>query len=202
MPDTEKIETVSRAWEYASMACLSTSRSALKFPPTPEEDVEWAPAIYNSFRTVTIHSDDDIVNFESKHTVYIEQRLKEHAILEGKRKKTNRLLSDYGQLSFGSREDEGVIHTPLPNDAGKVTRFSLALLYGAIVYKVISDCTFNEKSLVNPSGYEKFTARGICAESSTFVHVDERMRTHWLTWFKIIDDVHKLGLGMQLTNTR
>lgn len=195
LPDIEKIETVSGAYEYASRVHLSASRSALRFPPTEEQDAQWAPEVYDPFRTLTIHTDEDIARFETKHTKLIEQRLREHAILEGKHKKNNRLLSDYGQLAFGNRADEGVIHTPLPKDAGKVTRFSLALLYGAIVYKVISNRTFNEKSLIEPSEYEKVTARGICAELSTFMHVDERMGTHWLTWFDIIDDVHRLGLG-------
>ena len=167
---------------------------ALKFPPTPEEDVIWAPAIYNSYRIFSIHTDDDIVRFESRHKKRIEQRVEEKAMLEGTQNKTTKLLSDYGQLSFGSSNDQGVIHTPLPQDTGRVTRFTLALLYGAIVCKVRSNRILN-KSVSELPETEKFLARAICTEYSTFMYADERMRADWLTWFAVIDDVHRLGLG-------
>jgi hypothetical protein len=196
-------ECISAAWDYASKVCLHMSRMALRFPPSQETDPQLAHDIYDHFRAVTTHTDVDIAAFESRHRKLIEQRMmkEEPAAWQQKRQeKGSRRFSDYDQLSFdtsANNEDE-VIHTPLPHDIGRVTRLSLALLYGAIVCKVISNetCkeTCNEKSAFKPSEQDRTAARAIFTHYSIF-YSNERMRKDWISWIEIMGDVEKDGLG-------
>jgi hypothetical protein len=198
VPKLEDVESISDAWDYASKVCLHMSRMILRFPPSQEMDQQLASAIYDHFRTLTIHTDVDVAAFESRHRKLIEQKMlkQEPASLQQKQQEQgSRRLSDYDQLSFDtSANEEEVIHTPLPSDTGRVTHLSLALLYGAIVCKVINNRSYNEKSAFEPSKQKKTVARAICIHYSIY-YSDERMRKDWISWIEIMQDVEREGLG-------
>lgn len=68
---------------------------------------------------------------------------------------------DNDTLSFESNEKD--IHTPLPADTGRISRSSMAFLYEAIVCTVISNQSFEERSVFeSPSEDEKDVAKAIC----------------------------------------
>ena len=72
---------------------------------------------------------------------------------------------------------------------------NLALLYGAIVCKVISNQTRNKESTrFDPSEEEKIAAYAICTHYSIY-YSDERNRKDWISWIKIMHDVEEEGLG-------
>ena len=60
----------------AARVCLRMSQRVLRKPPLDvESDNSIAEAIYNHFRTVIPHSEEDIRRFESIHSRLIEERL-------------------------------------------------------------------------------------------------------------------------------
>lgn len=107
-----------------------------------------------------------------------------------------RQLPDYDQLSFdtGCSNNYSPIHTPLPEDSGRITRMSLSLLYDAIVFTVLSRGTFNKDSQALPSEDEQLIAKAICTYFSMY-YSDERTRRPWLGWIFLMIDVNRYGIG-------
>lgn len=76
-----QFDTIADAWDYAAKVCLRMSQRALRKPPLDLEfDNSIAEALYEHFRTMMPHSDDDIRRFESLHRRLVEERLAEHAL--------------------------------------------------------------------------------------------------------------------------
>jgi hypothetical protein len=80
VPNISQFDTIVDAWDYAAKICLRMSQRALRKPPSDVEfDNRIAEALYEHFRTMMPHSDEDIRRFESLHRRLIEERLAEHA---------------------------------------------------------------------------------------------------------------------------
>jgi hypothetical protein len=193
VPTAGEIYTISDAWDYGTKVCLHNSQMVLKFPPDAALDNALAPGMYDFFRVVTSLTDSDIREFECRHRRIIEGRLaaRTHKPAAHKGQQLVR-LPDYDQMSFAIPYEP--IHTRVPADTGRVSRFSLSLLYGAIVCTVISNYTWRSRSIVEPTENEKLAARAICAHFS-LLYVDERMRMTWLGWQQLmLDSIHD-GIG-------
>ena len=77
VPNISKFDTTPDAWDYAAKVCLRMSQRVLKDPPADAKtDSEMAAAFYEHFRTLILHSDADIRNFESIHSERIIERLR------------------------------------------------------------------------------------------------------------------------------
>jgi hypothetical protein len=178
----------------------------IRFPPSAELDTLASSAKYDLFRKVATHTDEDIVQFESRHRKVLEQRMMKQASVIKEQKQAEegvKTLSDYGPLKFENGDHkEDVEHTPLPPDTGKITHLSLACLYGAIVCKVLSTQAYDDRSLYKLLAQkEKTAARAICVFFGG-QHVDERMRKDWISWNKIIRDVDREGLGAAINKNQ
>ena len=211
VPNVEHIWTISEAWDYAAKVCLHMSQKMMKFPPTTAIDKSIASSWYDHFRTVVpAHTDNEIAKFESLHRHIIESRIlafknnlknQEEALSEQEKPQDEeeggiKRQPDYNTLSFETEKEH--IHTPLPAKTGKVTRSTLAFLYGAVVCSVISRQSYDQASAFKPSEDEKIVAKAICTEFQ-FLYIDERMRKHPIDWFKIMLDVRQLGMGAART---
>jgi hypothetical protein len=207
VPNVEHIWTISEAWDYAAKVCLHMSQKMMKFPPSAAVDKSIASAWYDHFRTVVPpYTDDEIAKFELLHRRIIESRivafknnsknqeeeLSEQEKPEDEQKGGIKQHRDYDTLSFETKKEH--IHTPLPANTGKVTRSTLAFLYGAVVCSVISRQSYDQASAFKPSEDEKIVAKAICTEFQ-FLYLDERMRKHPIDWFKIMFDVRPLPMG-------
>jgi hypothetical protein len=193
VPTAADIYTISDAWDYGAKVCLHNSQMVLKFPPDAALDKALAPSMYDFFRVVTSHTDSDIREFECRHKRIIKGRLaaRTHKPAAHKGQRLVR-LPDYDQMSFAIPYKP--IHTRVPADTGRVSRFSLSLLYGAIVCAVISNYTWRLRSIFEPTENEKLAARAICAHFS-LLYVDERMRMTWLGWQQLmLESIHD-GIG-------
>lgn len=204
LPNVDNIFTISEAWDYGAKVCLHMSQMVLKFPPDPNSDAKLAGSIYCFFRTVTSHTDKEIVEFEFNHRRIIEEKMlsrnddssNQNAAAEYQ-DRAKKQHPDYDQLSFDSEEEH--IHTPLPSNTGKVTRSSLASLYGAVVCAVISHRNYNETSVLAPSSEkERIIAKAICSYFQ-ILYVDERMRKDWTGWFEVMEDVDRDGIGAAIS---
>ena len=207
VPNLEHIWTISEAWDYAAKVCLHMSQKMMRFPPPATLDKSIATSWHDHFRTVVpAHTDNEIARFESLHRHIIESRIlafknnlknKEEALSEQEKPQDEeqgeiKRPPDYDTLSFETKKEH--IHTPLPANTGKVTRSTLAFLYGAVVCSVISRQSYDQASAFKPSEDEKIVAKVICTEFQ-FLYLDERMRKHPIDWLKISLDVRRLPIG-------
>lgn len=184
----------------------------MKFPPPPHLDEDISTSLYEYYRTVVPkYTDNEIDKFESLHRRIIRSRIlafknnsknqEEEALSEQEKQQDEKeggikRQPDYDMLSFETKKEH--IHTPVPADTGKVTRSTLAFLYGAVVCSVISRQSYDQASAFKPSEDEKIVAKAICTEFQ-FLYIDERMRKHPIDWFKIMLDVRQLGMGAART---
>jgi hypothetical protein len=208
VPNVEHIWTISEAWDYAAKVCLHMSQKMMKFPPPTALDESIATSWYDHFRTVVPpYTDNEIAKFESLHRRIIKSRIlafknnsknqEEEALSEQEKPQDEqergiKRQPDYDTLSFETKKEH--IHTPLPANTGKVTRSTLAFLYGAVVCSVISRQSYDQASAFKPSEDEKIVAKVICTEFQ-FLYLDERMRKHPIDWLKISLDVRRLPMG-------
>lgn len=198
VPNVERIWTISDAWDYGAKVCLHMSQKMMKFPPPPHLDEDFATSLYARFRTVVpTYTDNEIAKFESFHRHIIQTRILESKNDVGDQRAPGdqeKQQPDYDTLSFETRDKH--IHTPLPVDTGKVTRSSLAFLYGAIVCTVISRQSYDEASVSESSSQEeqRIVVKAICTEFQ-LLYVDERMREHLIDWFQIMLDCLHKGIG-------
>ena len=208
----EDIENVSDAWDYASEVCLHMSKMALEYPPLEPLESKIADTIYDHFRTVAPHTDEEIAEFEIIHReateakVATQEKKKENGE-KGKHQKAKkwtqekrnsertRQLPDYDVLPATIKVEPR--HTPVPTDSGRITRMSLAFLYGSIVCCVISN-TFRELPL---SDSAKIFAQAIYTNYSLF-YSDKRMRKDWFGWIKLMTDAEEGGYGWAAWNHR
>jgi len=206
VPNVERIWTISDAWDYGAKVCLHMSQKMMKFPPPPHLDEDIATSLYEDFRTVVpTYTDNEIAKFESFHSHIIQARIlvskndvgDQQAPGEKEKQQKDEIKHqpDYDTLSFETKDEHK--HTPLPSDTGKVTRSSLAFLYGAIVCTVISRQSYDEASVFESSlGEEqRIVVKAICTEFQ-LLYVDERMREHWMDWFQIMLDCLPQGIGI------
>jgi hypothetical protein len=212
VPNVEHIWTISDAWDYAAKVCLHMSQKMMKFPPPAALDKSIAASLYEHFRTVVPpHTVNDIAKFESLHRHIIESRIlafknslknQEEPLSEQEKPQDDegeegiKRQPDYDTLSFETKMNH--IHTPLPAKTGKVTRSTIAFLYGAVVCSVISRQSYDQASAFKPSEDEKTVAKAICTKFQ-LLYIDETMRKHPIDWFKIYLDVHRLGMGAART---
>jgi hypothetical protein len=210
LPNVDDIFTISDAWDYGAKVCLHMSQMVLKFPPDRSLDAEMAASLYSFFRAVMPHTDKEIAKFESSHRRIIKAKMQSSPLRNGddisnqhdvaKEQGQDRRVKqqpDYDQLPVESKEEH--IHTLLPSNTGKVTHSGLALLYGAVVCTVISRSTYNELSIFESSSQkERIVAKAICTNFQ-LLYVDERMRKDWISWFQIMLDVHRHGIGAAIS---
>jgi hypothetical protein len=205
LPNTEQIWRISGAWDYAAKVCLRMSQMMMKFPPRPTLDADIATSLYSYFMTVSPHTVKDINKFETFHRRIIKSRIlaSKNDVRDlqapGEQEEQGDKIKhqpDYDTLSF--EDEEKHIHTPLPLNTGKVTKSSIAFLYGAIVCTVISRQNYNEDSVFEPSEEERIVAKAICTEFQ-LLYVDERMRKDWSGWFQVMLDAHLDGIGTART---
>lgn len=77
VPNISKFDSTSDAWDYAAKVCLRMSQRVLRDPiPAAKTDSEIAEIIYEHFRTLIPHGDEDIRNFESIHSQCIIERVR------------------------------------------------------------------------------------------------------------------------------
>jgi hypothetical protein len=205
LPNADHIWTISGAWDYAAKVCLRMSQMMMKFPPRPALDASIATSLYSYFMTVSPHTDKEITKFETVHRRIIKSRIlasendaRDHRALGEQEEHEDKIKQqpDYDTLSFENEEEH--IHTRLPANTGKVTKSTIAFLYGAIVCAVISRQNYNEDSLFKPSEEERIVAKAICTEFQ-LLYVDERMRKDWSGWFRVMLDAHLDGIGTART---
>jgi len=206
VPNAERIWTISDAWDYAAKVCLHMSQKMMKFPPPPHLDEDIATSLYEHFRSVVpTYTDNEIAQFESFHRHIIQTKIlaskndirDRQAPGEQEKQQEDEIKQqpDYDTLSFETKDKH--IHTPVPADTGKVTRSSLAFLYGAIVCTVISRQSYDEASVFESSSQEeqRTVVKAICTEFQ-LLYVDERMRKHWIDWYQIMLDCLPKGIGI------
>jgi hypothetical protein len=207
VPDIERIWTISDAWDYAAKVCLHMSQKIMKFPPPPSLDESVATSLYSHFgMVVPPHTSNEIGKFESFHRHIIQDRISASKNSIGNKQGLGEQEKpiddeikhhpDYDTLSFETKDEH--IHTPLPSDAGRITRSALAFLYGAIVCTVISRHSYDRASVFESSSEEeeRIVAKAICTESR-LLYVDERMRKYWIDWLQIMLDSlpQEMGIG-------
>jgi len=83
-------------------------------------------------------------------------------------------------------------HNKINYVEGKVSKMALSLLYGAIVCTVMSDLLSDVPAFCKDAKIMKKSACAIYTFYSQLL-VDERAKTTWLGWFKIIGDYKRFG---------
>ena len=190
---------LSQAWKYAARVCLRLNNQAMLYPPSEKDDKRMAQAVYGSFiRWFTSHTEEDIRAFELRHSSITETEKKyieaKKVELSSQVKKTTeydvRGLDTYDSVS-NKLPFTKTRHARLPSDVGRVSKYSVAWLYAAIVCMALSDMTRG----FYPQRYEygKYYAKAIYSFFSILAS-DSRYRKSGVKWFdRILIDVQEYG---------
>lgn len=184
----EDVENVPDAWSYAIEVCLSMSKRVLEYPPSESLDSEIADPIYDHFRTVMPHSDEEIEEFEIIHREIIKAKL----LMQQEQKENSEKIKQQpdNDVNLDTAKNHPPRHTPVAPDAERIPRTSLALLYGAIVLSVIRDVLRD----LPPTDFGKELAQAIYTSYSIF-YSDNRMKKDWWGWLELINDAIDGGYG-------
>jgi hypothetical protein len=183
----EDIKSVQDAWAYASEVCLYMSKRVLEYPPSDSLDSEMANQLYDHFRTVMPHTNEEIAEFEIIHRENISARMTS----QQKQQKISHKINpqpDYDVIPVTVKHTSR--HKPVAPDAGRITRLSLALLYGSIVLYVIHD-SLRDLPITDCG---KIFAQAIYTSYSIF-YSDNRMKKDWKGWLELMADAKAGGYG-------
>lgn len=202
IPKFEDVTTIVQAWDYAAMVCLRMHTAKLKFPPGKEIDELLSKALYKGFTKICHHRTEEVIAFESRQM----QRLlfeKEHGGPRNRKIKSSRIHDNNNNKLCPSEDQQyywqdydpykETIHITLPPNTGSITRSSIAWLYGAIVFKLLSyvyiSFTFSEYENRLYS-YVIYTVFNLY---SSFY--DDRHRKTFADWVEIYEDAKKYGIS-------
>jgi hypothetical protein len=160
VPGNPTINTIPEACDYAARVCHRLRDMTILFPPSSDHphhnDESYAQLIYQYFLKYTLHTNEQIKAFESRHSSSPDKNItamKAKFTSDVKRtteyhdpyklvSKMNRTTEDYDRiLPVNNLPERKTVHIELPEDSGKITKTSIAYLYAAITCKVIGDTT-------------------------------------------------------------
>lgn len=207
IPRNPTINTIPEACDYAARVCHRLRDMTILFPPSYSNhsdynDESLAKLIYQDFLKYTLHTNEQIKAFESRHSSSPDKnitamktkltsdvkRTTEYHDLSKQIPKTNRTMEDYDRIIPINNlpEREKTIHISLPEDSGAITKTSIAHLYVAITWKVIGDITRGIS--FTASEYNKDYANAIYSYFRLFV-IDTRYSYSTIKWLlKILSD--------------
>ncbi|HZD82678.1 MAG TPA: hypothetical protein VE076_07365 [Nitrososphaeraceae archaeon] len=193
IPKLSNVQTLSEALNYASKICFRLHIDMIRFPPSEEHDRRLADNLYKDFSKFTPHSKKQIEEFESRQLERLTiKRRKEQQQRQTKcDKKESEELQAYNEDHDYMNPPKKKYHVPLPPDTGRITRSSIALLYGGLVFLVISSWTRTYQHCVE-AGYTY--TRSISTLFSLLVS-DDRNRISVFDWFAILLDVENHGFN-------
>jgi hypothetical protein len=202
IPRFEEVTTIVQAWDYATTVCLRMHTAHLRFPPNKELDKSISNALYNAFRKVCPHTLEEIEAFEARQLKRLlsEERNKRSNI----RKKLKSKNRDAENNKLSSAEDQQYywqdydpykekIRIHLPPNTGTLTSSSIAWLYGAVIFKMLSSIyelfTFSEKE----NRLYSYVIYTVFNSYSAFY--DDRQHVSLMDWIKIYEDAKNHGLA-------
>jgi hypothetical protein len=191
VPRNPHINTILEAWDYAAKVCLRHRDMMILFPPTlPADDEALSQINYQYFSKFTLHTNEEIKAFESRHLSSPDKNIKTmKARLTSHLKRTT---EDHDYINPVNKLPEtDTIHIQLPDDSGRITKSSISCLYASIVCKVIGD-TSNGIPSIAPE-YNKNCANAIHSIFRLLLD-DLRYSNTTIEWFlKILPDVYDHG---------
>jgi hypothetical protein len=201
VPRFEEVTTIVQAWDFATTVYLRMHMALLRFPPNKQRDESLSNALYDAFGKLCPHTSEDIKAFESRQfeRLLSEERNKRFNVrkLESKNRGTNnnKLSSSEDQQYYWQDYDpyKEKIRVPLPPNTGTVTSSSIACLYGAVIFKMLSSIyklfTFSEKENRLYS-YVIYTVFNLYSG-----FYDDRQHASIADWVKIYEDAKNHGLN-------
>ena len=201
IPKFEDVTTIVQAWDYAATVCLRMHAAKLKFPPGIEIDKSLSKALYKEFTKICHHRTEEVIAFESRHMHRLLSEKENRGIHSRKIKPTSihdniiKLSSSEDQQYYWQDYDpyKKKIHIPLPPNTGNITNSSIAWLYGALVFKLLSYIymffTFSEYE----NRLYSYVIYSVFNLYSSFY--DDRHRKTFSDWIKIYEDAKKHGIS-------
>lgn len=187
------------AWEYAAKICLRLQRNMIRFPPhTPLDE-----GIANE-RMFCPHNEDEIKAFESRQFQRLVEYSKEYPFTFRIQTKTPSINKNTTITYEMNRPKDSPLHVLLPEDAGRITKSSIAYLYGSIVCTVLRE--FSRQKYFSEEE-EKQYAHAIYRYFNLFRnYIDDQNRRYLIQWIKIIQDKfnhgNNAGSALNSINTR
>jgi hypothetical protein len=164
---------------------------ALLFPPSMQQDQFLAQAVYHIFDFISYNSPEDIKAFELRHLSTPAKNIK---------LKKLELTKDVSRTTETTGEDDSpinklphrkTVHTSLPPDSGRITKLSIAFLYGAIICSVLRDISH---TLPLPTDVCTTFTRAIYTNFSLLDRTDLRHDVAgWRNLFDILIDIEYHG---------
>jgi hypothetical protein len=185
IPKLEKIDNLSKGWNYAAKVLLRLRENFILFPPDITSDETISTGIYEHFSGFTQHSSEEIRNFEFRHlSTPAKSIIKRRDYFEQPRE---------GFFADGTpiREAANPVHLRLPNDSGNISKSSVSCLYGAVVCCALKDLSILLERRFSQDENQGF-AYGIYAFFRLFAD-DTRHSVSFFDMMKTIADVKKYG---------
>lgn len=190
------ITDIAQAWDYAARVCFRLHQDVLRFPPSIKSDEELSRYIYKEFKSWNLHTGEELKEFEARQFARLLR-------LSGKAKKTPHRLNAKKitptidpSIMMTEKEEETIYdamspspkeskHVPLPDDTGRVTKFSIAWLYYSMICAALSEVIGNVSF---PDETNREYAYAIYTHYS-LLETDLKDKLSWYDWFKIGQDI-------------
>jgi hypothetical protein len=193
----KKIVNLVDAWDYAAKICLRQHRNMIRFPPHTPLDGVIANERYNFFRMFCPHNEDEIKAFESRQFQRLVEYSKGHPVTF--RTKASSINDNDMCYYKMDRPKDPPLHLQVPEDAGRITKSSIALLYGSIVCTVLRQ--FSRQKYCTEEQEIKY-AHAVYRYFSLFRNqIDDRNRRDLYQWNKIMQDKFNHGNNTHAAST-
>lgn len=191
-PHVPKLETITNlptAWDYATNVLLRLRETFILFPPDASHDEEIANIFYGHFSQFTQYSNEEVKNFELRHFSTPCKSIKSKKVyFTSKSKNPSEPFFADGSPKGKSPDP---IHLKLPDDSGKISKASVACLYGAIVCCILRDLSIVLQRSFSKDENQGF-ANGIYSFFTRFED-DTRHSLSFMNMVKTLADVRNYG---------
>jgi hypothetical protein len=192
IPKRENVTSISKAWNYAAKVYLRLREDTILFPPTSDFDEDFTKAIFDSFAFFPF-TQDQIMGFEARHISTPAKNIKarKKQLSSEAIRTTERTAGEADDYLSNKYASQRTVHTHLPTDSGKITRSSVAFLYGAIVCFIMRDIS---KNLPFPPNFVESATNAIYCHYSLFgERQDLRHSVGWKKLLGIMLDIEDHG---------
>lgn len=197
IPKPESITNISKAWDYAAKVCLRLREKTILFPPSPDFDKGYAQIIYDIFEFFPFNQ--ELLNaFETRHISTSAKNIKSikrqlSSEVERTTVRKEGELDDYLSNKYAYRKTN---HTHLPTDSGRITKVSIAFLYGAIVCFIMRDKSKNLPLVADVADIAETITRTIYSYFSLLGgREDLRHYGGWNKIFRLLLDIENHGIN-------
>ena len=190
---------LSDSLDYVAKVLLRWHEEIIRFPPTLSQDEKMAGSLYKEYSKYSIHNENQVQLFESRCLQWFKQadvaeETGNIVTAENPVTKMPNFKKEIESKMYNHMERPPIppAHLKLPSNTGKITRSSVAMLYGSIVHTVLRDI-IDEYRIPKNKDESILFAKVMYSYYCLFENDDRRFYSHPVSWVKIFVDVIQHG---------